>query len=276
VLEAPTRAARLRIGEVELEVFESGDPDADRLLFLHDIDYLNGADYPFVDSLARHWRVIMPSHPGFGQSCLPESFDDIHDFAYVYLDLLRQIGPSHLLGCGFGGWIAAELAIRCTHDLKSLTLVDPLGIKVGDRTSADINDIFVINPNELIGLAWHDPEVGKQRMPLAMANANRTEDELAMLLNNRRTAALVGWNPFMHDPKLRPRLRRIDRPTLVIWGASDRIVSPSYGRAYAEAIPNARFELVEAAGHYPYIEQPACFVQIIEGFLLAIESGAGS
>ena len=77
------------------------------------------------------------------------------------------------------------------------------------------------------------------------------EDTLTLLLSNRKTAALVGWNPFMHDPKLRGRLSRIDRQTLVIWGESDGLVSPAYGRAYASCIPGACFVSIAAAGHYP-------------------------
>ena len=103
---------------------------------------------------------MCPSHPGFGHSSLPESFDAIDDLAYAYLDLLRGSGPMHVLGAGFGGWIAAEMAIRCTHDIRSLVLVDALGIKVGDRLQADIADMFVVSPEELVAAGWHDPAVG--------------------------------------------------------------------------------------------------------------------
>src|SRR5258705_325668 len=65
----------------------------------------------------------------------------------------------------------------------------------------------------------------------------------------------------------RRRLARIDAPTLVLWGDSDRIVSPDYGRAYADAIPGARFQSIPAAGHYPYLEQPEAFVAAVSAFL---------
>jgi len=235
------------------------------VLFLHDLDYLNSVDYPFVELLAQHWRVVCPSHPGFGHSSLPESFDAIDDLAYVYLDLLRQSGPQHVLGAGFGGWIAAEMAIRCTRDIRSLVLIDALGIKVGDRLQADIGDMFVVSPDELLELCWHDPSVGARLMPLP--GPSHDETTLTLLLENRRTAALVGWNPFMHSPKLLGRLRRVDCPTLVVWGASDRLVSLDYGRAFAHAIPAARFEVIPEPGHYPYLEQPTRFTDVVEAFL---------
>ncbi len=253
------------VAGVEFEVLTRGPDSAPTLLFLHDLDYLNSVEYPFVARLAEHWQVVSPSHPGFGHSSLPEAFDAIDDLAYAYLDLLRMQGPTCVLGAGFGGWIAAEMAIRCTHDIQALVLIDALGIKVSDRTTADIRDMFVVSPDELVDLCWHDASLGKTLMPLP--DARFDEETLTLLLSNRKTAALVGWNPFMHSPKLRRRLARVDCPTLVLWGESDGLVSPEYGRAYAEAIPEARFELVRQAGHYPYLEQPDRFVDLLEAFL---------
>jgi pimeloyl-ACP methyl ester carboxylesterase len=270
VLEAP-----VRVSGIDLEVRTRNPGAAPTLLFLHDLDYLNSVDYAFLDRLAGDGtrRVVSPSHPGFGGSSLPETFDSVEDLALTYLDLLRELGPAHVLGAGFGGWIAAEMAVRCTHDVRSLVLVDALGIKVGDRLAADIADMFVVSPDELVDRCWHDASVGSRLMPLP--DARFDEDTLTLLLSNRRTAALLGWNPFMHSPKLRGRLARITVPSLVVWGASDGLVSAEYGRAYAESIPSARFELIPEAGHYPYLEQPDRFVQAVEAFLKANEGLKG-
>jgi pimeloyl-ACP methyl ester carboxylesterase len=256
----------LRVGDVSLEVFTRGSASADRLLFLHDLDYLNNVAYPFVATLSETRQLLSPSHPGFGASALPEDFDSVEDLACVYLDLLEATGPADVVGAGFGGWIAAEMAVRCTHHTRSLTLVDALGIKVSDRTTADIQDLFVLSPAELLELCWHDSSVGKSHMPLP-ASSGIDEDTLTVLLSNRNTAALLGWNPFMHNPRLRRRLARINVPTLVIWGASDQLVSPSYGRVFAESIPQATFVEVESAGHFPYLEQPETFVHTLTTFL---------
>jgi pimeloyl-ACP methyl ester carboxylesterase len=266
VLETPV-AAQVQVGSTSLEVFSRGSEGAPTLLFLHDLDYLNGVEYAFIEALAERWRMLAPSHPGFGGSALPEDFDSVGDLAYVYLDWLRDLGPVHLVGAGFGGWIAAEVAVRCSHNLKTLTLVDALGIKVSDRTTADIKDVFVLSPRELVEACWHAAERGEREMPLPVASKGFDEDTLTRLLTNRRTAALLGWNPFMYDPKLRSRLRYLDLPTLVVWGESDRLVMPDYGRAYANAIPGARFALIRAAGHYPYLEQPADFVSSLDKHL---------
>jgi len=266
-MQATAGAIRVDVGEVSLEVFELGG-GAERLVFLHDLDYLNGLDYPFLQALAQGRTVLAPSHPGFGASSLPDDFDTVEDIALVYLDWLKRAqAPLHLVGAGFGGWIAAEMAVRCAHLIRSLTLVDALGIKVGDRGTVDIQDLFVLGASELVQICWHDRQRGEREMPLPAPGTGFDEDTLTLLLSQRRTAALMGWNPFMHNPKLRKRLQRLDLPTLVVWGAADRLVTPEYGHAYAQAIPGAQFVIVDAAGHYPYLEQPDEFTATLEAFL---------
>ncbi len=253
---------RLTAGGVDLQIFTGGTGEP--LLLLHDIEYLNRWQ-PYQQRLSERFRVLSPSHPGFGTSSLPGHFDSVDDLAYFYLDVVREIGRVSLVGMGLGGWIAAELAARCDHDLERLVLVDAVGIKIGGRTDRDIADTFIAGPEELLRLCWHSPETGRKLMRLPAAGL--PEDELTELLRNRQSAALYGWSPFMHNPKLAGRLHRIRVPTLVLWGASDRVVSPDYGRAYTGLIPNARFQLIEQAGHYPYLEQPAAFIAAITGFL---------
>ena len=247
-------AARETVAGVGLEVLRGGRGQP--LLVLHDQEYLN-TWHPFLQSLATTFSVVAPSHPGFGRSDLPRDFDTIDDLAYLYLDLLAALGPgpAHLVGMGLGGWIAAEVAY------------DEVAHHSGP-TSRDIADTFVVGPRELLELAWHDPAAGEERMKLP-GLGSFSEDELVTLLRNRQSAALFAWKPFMHNPKLKGRLARINRPALVLWGESDRIVGPEYGRAYAERIPGARFQLIPAAGHYPYLEQPEAFVQAVRAFLAA-------
>jgi pimeloyl-ACP methyl ester carboxylesterase len=110
-------------------------------------------------------------------------------------------------------------------------------------------------------LAYHDPANG------ATDASSMTEDEALALFRNREAAALFGWSPYMHNPKLKYRLHRIDVPTLVLWGESDRVVSAHYGRAYAAAIPNACFETIAAAGHFPHLEQPRVFAERVRAFV---------
>jgi pimeloyl-ACP methyl ester carboxylesterase len=168
-----------------------------------------------------------------------------------------------LLGFSFGGWLAAEIAATCCHRLQRLILVDPLGIKLGDRESRDILDLFNAAPDEVQRCSWHDP-AGRTPDFNAMS-----DDAIVVHARNRDALCLYGWQPFMYNPKLPRWLCRIAIPTLVLWGASDRVVTPDYGRAYSALIPGARFEVIEQAGHHPEIEQPAAFAASVSGFIAA-------
>jgi pimeloyl-ACP methyl ester carboxylesterase len=258
-----TASSRLTIRGIGLETLRLGAGPP--LLILHDIECLN-EPRPFMELLGGDFSIVAPSHPGFGASDLPGDFDSVSDLAYLYLDLLRQEGPMSVLGLGFGGWIAAEMAVRCSHEMRDLVLADAVGIKTAGRETAEIADTFVMNPGQFLASAWHDPVLAGEHMPLP-GLPSLDEARLTTLLRNRQSAALFGWNPFMHHPRLYRRLYRITAPTLVIWGQSDRVVGVEYGRAYAAAIPGARFQTVEAAGHYPYLEQPERFSALVSAFL---------
>jgi pimeloyl-ACP methyl ester carboxylesterase len=116
------------------------------LLFLHGASG-GGRWLPFMARLARRFDVIAPEHPGFGQSADPPWLDAIGDLAYFYLDLLRALDLRgvHLVGTSMGGWIAAELAVRSTEHLKTLTLVCAVGVLAEGRP---IEDIMRLPPDE--------------------------------------------------------------------------------------------------------------------------------
>ena len=93
------------------------------------------------------------------------------------------------------------------------------------------------------------------------------EAEVLRVARNREATARYAWSPYMHDPKLRERLHRIRVPPLLLWGMADRILSESYGRAYAAALAAARFEPIARAGHFPHIEQAEGFARRIFAFV---------
>jgi len=251
------------VDDVKLFCREAGDGPP--LLVLHGVDGGEGV-LPFHDGLAERFRVLAPSLPGFGQSELPAWMDSVDDLAYFLLDLLEGLGgETDVLGIGFGGWAAAEMAVRSQERLRRLVLADAIGIKVSGRESADIADTLVLHHDEAARLAWHDPAAAAgMRWPGAPGLG---EAELAGVLHGLQTVSLLGWKPFMHNPKLLRRLRRIATPTLILWGESDRVASPDYGRAFHRAIPGSRFQLIPRAGHYPHRERPDAFVRAVTTFL---------
>jgi len=253
-----------RLAGCDVEIIEAGSGRP--LLFLHPMIGLRSAA-PALAALAAQGRIIAPSHPGFGRSERPADFDSVDDLAFFYLDLMAELDlrEAVLIGCDIGGWIAAEIAVRSTERIAALVLAGATGIRVGDRDMQDLADIFALPKAEVDRLSFHDP------VHAALDIAAMSEAEVTALARNREATALYGWSPYLHHPKLRGRLRRAAVPALVLWGEQDGIAPVAYGRAYAQALPNARFETIAACGHYPHIEQPDIFAARIATFL----DGAG-
>jgi len=253
---------RIQIGDFSLEMLMAGAGPP--LLFLHGGDYF-AQHREFFDRLARHWGVVVPRHPGFGNSERPNGFRTVDDLAYLYLDLLERhdFGKVTLVGASLGGWVALEICIRCCEAVDRLVLIDSVGLKFGGREERDIADIYALSSDELLRRSFFDP--GR----MAPDYARLDDDELSAIARDREATALYGWRPYMHNPGLRGWLHRVRVPTLVIWGENDGIVTPDYGRKLCLSLPDARFEPIPQAGHYPQIERPDEVADAIERFARA-------
>jgi pimeloyl-ACP methyl ester carboxylesterase len=251
----------LELGGISVEYVRKGCGAP--LLVLHGEDGpLDGE--PFVDRLAEHADVIAPVHPGFARSPRPAWCDSIDDLAYAYNGLLAALSLRDVVvaGISMGGWIAAEMAARSEERLAGIVLAGALGVKVSDRETRDIQDIFALSEETLNRLSYHDPA----RAPRA---GELPDEELELFVRNREAAALYLWEPYAHNPKLLGRLQRLRTPCLVLWGESDGIAKPDYGRAYAGAIPGSSFALIPRAGHAVYREQPEALAAHVARFMTA-------
>lgn len=225
---------------------------------------------PVLAELAKGGRVIAPSHPGFGTSQLPKGMNSVDDISYFYLDLLDQLDLHDVLvvGVGLGGWIAAEIAVKNSSRLARLVMANAIGVKIGDRETRDIVDIWALMPDEFNELAYFDPKAGVRDYN------NLPEAESLAAARNREAYARIAWSPYMHNPKLKNRLHRIKLPTLFLWGMADRVLSEKYGRGYCGLIAGAKFEPIEKAGHFPHLEQPQEFARRVLGFADAAAQAA--
>ncbi len=250
----------IRINGIRIGAIERGTGTP--LLFLHPGIGLDPTA-PVLDRLAERVRLVAPIHPGFGTSEQPPSFDTVDDLAYFYLDLMDELDLKDvtLVGVSLGGWIAAEMAVKSTARIARLVLANAVGIKVGPRETRDIADIFAILDQDFNERAYANSALG-MRDYKTMA-----ESDVRIAARNREATARYAWSPYMHNPKLKNRLHRIKIPTLFLWGDSDRIVLESYGRAYAAAIPGARFETIAKAGHFPHLEQADEFARRVHAFM---------
>src|ERR1700751_4569019 len=261
MLQATAAASDSLVVEgTRIDVIERG---AGRLvLFLHAENGIEPA-VAEIDALANAGHVIPPSHPGFGRSELPNGMRTVDDLSYFYLDLLDQLNLRDvtLVGVAFGAWIAAEIAVKATARLHRLVMANAVGIKLGDRETRDIADVFALTEPEYLEMTYCDPNAGRRDYK-SLPPAEVVAAALA-----REATARFAWSPYFHNPRLKSRLHRIRIPTLFLWGAHDRMVGEAYGRAYCAMIPGARFETVERAGHFPHQEQPDIFAKRVLAFM---------
>jgi pimeloyl-ACP methyl ester carboxylesterase len=232
------------------------------LLWLHGASEA-GTWLPCMDALAARHDVIVPEHPGYGESDTPDWLDTIGDLANFYLDVLDALDLKEvdLVGCDLGGWVAAELAVRNPRRLASLTLVGALGIHLKEIEPLDS---FLRTDEQRIRDLFHD----QKRADAMLQQLMRPELEDVGLKNHTTTARLI-WQPRGYDPHLAKWLHRIDVPTLLVWGADDRLTPPAYAQAYQRLIRGAEVAIVPECGHLPHVEQPQAFVAALEGFLEA-------
>jgi pimeloyl-ACP methyl ester carboxylesterase len=255
-------ATTIKLGDIDLELFEAGAGPP--VLFLH-----SGQGYDpwqsFASGLAAKRRVVAPSHPGYGKSSLPFWLDSIDDIAHVYLELLDRVGADQVdvVAGSVGGWIAAEMATKAPRRFRRLILVGPAGVKLGPADKLDIPDLFAHPQADIDKLLYHDPA----RMIPDLAKL--ADAELGVVFRNRETLALLVWEPWMHNPKLKHRLHCVTAPALFVRGASDGVISAEYLAGYAQLLPNARTLTIADAGHLPHLEQPEALAAAITKFLEA-------
>ncbi len=230
------------------------------LLFLHGAGGA-GRWWPFHERLVPHFTVRVPSHPGHGGAPAADWIEHISDLAFHYLDLLDDIGLErvHLVGASFGGWIATEMATMASHRLDSLVLIDPVGIKVEGWIYPFL---FGMDIPDLVATLFHEPAAAMALMP-----KDQSVDTMIELYRERAALARVSWNPYLYNPLLRRRLRRIRARTLLCWGEHDRLAPLACAAAWQTEIPGAELRIFDRSGHLPHLEEPEATAAAILEFI---------
>jgi pimeloyl-ACP methyl ester carboxylesterase len=257
----------------EVNIWEAGQGEP--VLYLHGFADLHGAfagPQPFHRSLAERFRLIAPAHPGCAESTGVTDIDTVEDAVFHYVELADALGLAqlNLVGSCVGGWIAAELAVRYPERIRRLTIIGATGLHL---PGTPIADLFMKSLSRDGGkhddvrhllFAGEDVPLALELFPNGRASV---EDEL-LRYKALTFAGRIGWHPpYLHDRKLRGRLRRVGCPTLVLWGEHDHMVPLAHGHAYAEGIPQAELRLIEGTGHSPHLEKPEETARVIADFL---------
>ncbi len=217
----------------------------------------------FHNLLAQHFTVYAPAHPGFALSEGLDQIDDIGDLVWHYVDLLAKLRLEHVPVVGFslGAWIGVELAILRPELVSKLVLVAAAGLHVD---GAPMGELFIDDFDKMRKLLFFDPEspVVAQAIPTSI-----DDPRILLWLRAREATARVGWNPYLHNPKLPAHLHRVQCPTLVLWGRQDKLIPLAHGEYYAQHITGAKLHVLESCGHMLPFEQPEQFASATVGFV---------
>ncbi len=212
---------------------------------------------PALDALASSFRVHLVELPGFGDFGVPGDARRVLDLAPILKVAFADAGLLGLpvIGHSFGGWLALELALLAPPE--KLVLVDALGFRIKGEPRQDIFD----RPGETV-------------LDLVYADRSKAPTNWESVQDGRNVAAVAryGWNSYLCDLSLAARVAAISSPTLVVWGVQDRVVPPTHAQVVADAIPGARVQLLAAAGHDPFSDDPSGVAAAIQRFLSAEES----
>jgi pimeloyl-ACP methyl ester carboxylesterase len=250
-----TEEVRVAGSTVRLRTVGRGAP---LLLLHHDIGTLE--QLPFYDALAQRFMLLLPSHPGYDGSERPVWMRSVRDVAVTYQALLaaRGLTDVSLVGLGFGGWIAAEMATMAPRAFHRLVLVGPMGVKPAE---GEILDQALVSYIDYARAGFADPTAFDR-----LFSPDPSTSQLEQWDLNREMTFRLAWKPYMYNPTLPPLLGGVQTEALIVWGRDDRIVPAACGEQYGCALPRSRLAVVEGAGHFVDMEQPEALAKLIAQF----------
>lgn len=225
------------------------------LVFWHGAGTFTGFD--FAKPWAEKFRVIIPFHPGFGESGDDPAMTDPHDYVMHYLDLFDalDLAKLRLVGFSLGGYLVAKFAMEHGHRVSKLVLVGPVGLCDQDHPTADL---LALPPEQLLAMLASNFEVIRPHLP--------AKPDLDFIGGRHREMTTVARLLWEHpcDARLPRYLHRITMPTLLVWGEDDQLTPAGQSKLWRRLIPHAKISIFKGAGHLVLDEKPEAVKAIAE------------
>ena len=217
------------------------------LVVFHGAGTVDGFD--FAEPWTEKYRVIVPYHPGFGESGDDTTFTDIHDYVMHYLELFDglKVDTMTIVGLSMGGYLAAKFASEHGYRVKKLVLIAPYGMNVPEHPTLDL---IAVPGEELVPMLVSNFESFKKRLP------EKPDAEFIGARYREATSfARLFWE-HPTDPKFPRYLHRVKMPTLIVWGEEDRLIPVQQAQVWRKHIPNSEVMIVKGAGHIVQADKP--------------------
>jgi len=260
---------------IKMRYLESkqGDGISDRhILFIHGLGSSADRWLDIPDAISMYYHTIAVDLIGFGGSDKPTDVNyTIEQFSEFILEFIEKIGLSGddrkitLVGHSLGGYIAVDFAIRNKGLIEKLVLLDSSG--------------FLKGPTPLL-----EQYLNAAKYPSYDSVRNVFEQMVAqpwkvlpVIINifitriNSPGAKYPFESAYQNSTATQIDLSRLksieDIPTLIIWGKSDNLIPIEYSEPFKQVFKNYRVEMIEDAGHAPFVEKPAIICEILHSFL---------
>jgi pimeloyl-ACP methyl ester carboxylesterase len=221
--------------------------EGDPLMFWHGAGTFHGFD--FALKWANRYKVMIPYHPGFGDSADDISMASMHDYVMHYVELFDQLKLDrvNLVAFSLGGFMAARFATQHADRLRRLVLVSPAGLDVPEHP---IVDLLRVAPEEVLAHLVEDVNVLMPFLP-----TGHDEEFLMERYREISSVARVIHDRY-YDPNLPKWLHRLRPPTMLLWGEKDRIIPAAQAPYWAKHMPDATIRIIPGAGHCVLEESP--------------------
>jgi len=271
---AHERSILIRGHRVNLVDLGAGTP----VLFIHGLSGCWQNWLLNIAAIARDHRVIAIDLPGFGASQMPEGPISVPSYAETVTLVCRALGLDSVavVGNSMGGFIAAEMSIGTPELVSHLVLVDAAGLSTEELRHRPLYALARLARSSGLTRLSRVPDVarrpGLRRLALGLIARHPerfSADLTRTLLGGAGKEGFPEALLSLSSHRIRDRLDRIGCPTLIVWGANDRLVPVADAFELQQSIAGSQLVVFPDSGHVPMLEYPLRFNRVLEGFLSA-------